>query len=108
LIFPTLEDVWGLVANEAILSGLPILCSKYAGCASELFEPQNIFDPLNHEEFVEKLGQAIGGHLSRPDVSRLRSTSQLVASLVQALDCSAGKPAKPWNATLGSMPGSRQ
>src|SRR5262252_1955346 len=38
LIFPTLEDVWGLVANEAILCGIPVLCSKYAGCSHELFE----------------------------------------------------------------------
>ena len=37
LIFPTLEDVWGLVANEAMPCGLPVLCSKYAGCATELF-----------------------------------------------------------------------
>jgi glycosyltransferase involved in cell wall biosynthesis len=91
LIFPTLEDVWGLVANEAMLSGLPVLCSKYAGCAGELFEPQSIFDPLNPQEFAQKVGQAIEGQLPRPNVSRLESTSQLVANLVQALNCSPGK-----------------
>jgi glycosyltransferase involved in cell wall biosynthesis len=33
LVFSTIEDVWGLVVNEAILSDLPVLCSRYAGCA---------------------------------------------------------------------------
>ena len=41
LIFPTMTDVWGLVANEAILSGVPVLCSRYAGCAPELFGPES-------------------------------------------------------------------
>jgi glycosyltransferase involved in cell wall biosynthesis len=108
LILPTLEDVWGLVANEAMLSGLPILCSKYAGCARELFEPQSIFDPLNPQEFAQKVGQAIDGQLPQPNVSRLKSTSQLVASLVQALNCSPGKQAKHSNATTDSLSASRQ
>ena len=55
VVFPTLEDVWGFVANEAILSGIPVLCSKYAGCAPELFAPENIFSPEDLNEFSEKL-----------------------------------------------------
>ena len=43
LVFPTLEDPWGLVANEAILCGVTVMCSKYAGCAQELFPAENIF-----------------------------------------------------------------
>jgi glycosyltransferase involved in cell wall biosynthesis len=94
LIFPTLEDVWGLVANEAICSGLSALCSKYAGCAAELFDPDCIFDPENFEEFAVKLRKAIAGELPRPDLSRLRSTQQLVADLVRALECSMSKSLK--------------
>lgn len=85
LIFPTLEDVWGLVANEAVLSGLTVLCSKFAGCAEELFSPENIFDPKNQFEFLEKLGDALRLRLPRANLSRLRSTSELAASLVHAL-----------------------
>jgi len=85
LVFPTLEDVWGLVANEAVLIGLPVLCSKYAGCARELFTDESIFDPGNPEEFVAKLRVAISGKLPRPDASRLRSTPQLLRILVTAL-----------------------
>ncbi len=88
LVFPTIEDVWGLVANEAVLSGVPVLCSEYAGCAQELFPPENIFDPRNHEEFKNKLRLALAGQIARPDPSRLRTTPQLARDLIQAIESS--------------------
>jgi glycosyltransferase involved in cell wall biosynthesis len=101
LIFPTLEDVWGLVANEAVLSRLPVLCSKYAGCADELFDADCIFDPENSQEFTEKLRTAIAGGLPRPDLSRVRTSRQLVADLVHALK---GSLPKPLPARAGARP----
>ncbi len=95
LIFPTLEDVWGLVANEAILSGLPVLCSQYAGCAHELFTPENIFDPHNSKEFEEKLRVAIEGKLPKPDPSRLKTTSQNAGELIRAIEHSIHGAAVP-------------
>jgi glycosyltransferase involved in cell wall biosynthesis len=88
LVFPTIEDVWGLVVNEAILSELPVLCSRYAGCAQELLPAENVFDPRNPEEFKEKLRAAIAGQISKPDPSRLRTTPQLAGCLIQALESS--------------------
>jgi glycosyltransferase involved in cell wall biosynthesis len=35
-LFPTLADVWGVVANEACAAGLPMLVSPHAGVANEL------------------------------------------------------------------------
>jgi len=86
VVFPTLEDVWGLVANEAILSGIPVLCSKYAGCAPELFPPENIFSPEDLNEFSQKLGAAITRGLSKVDPRRLKKTKQLGLELIQELD----------------------
>jgi glycosyltransferase involved in cell wall biosynthesis len=86
VVFPTLEDVWGLVANEAILSGIPVLCSKYAGCASELFTPQNIFSPEDSNEFSQKLHAAVSGRLSKPDPGRLKTTNQLGCELIEELN----------------------
>jgi glycosyltransferase involved in cell wall biosynthesis len=86
MVFPTLEDVWGFVANEAILAGIPVLCSKYAGCAPELFAPEHIFSPEDLKEFSEKLGAAISGGLSRVDPGRLKTTQQLSCELVEELN----------------------
>jgi len=85
MVLPTLEDVWGLVANEAILSGIPVLCSKYAGCGGELFDPKHLFAPDDGCEFSQKLAAAISEGLSKADPSRLKTTQQLGKELVQEL-----------------------
>ncbi len=36
LLFPTVDDTWGVVANEACAAGLPVLVSRHAGVAGEL------------------------------------------------------------------------
>jgi len=95
LVFPTLEDPWGLVASEAVLAGLPVLCSKYAGSAQELFPPECVFDPENAGEFREKLRQAVEGLLPLPDRTRLRTTSEIAADLTAALRQSAIRKREP-------------
>lgn len=36
LLFPTLNDAWGVVANEALAAGTPVITTPYAGVAHEL------------------------------------------------------------------------
>jgi glycosyltransferase involved in cell wall biosynthesis len=86
VVFPTLQDVWGFVANEAVLCGVPVLCSKYAGCATELFPAENIFSPDNSDEFAEKLEAAIAGRLPKADRTRLKTTEYLGRELVNELN----------------------
>jgi glycosyltransferase involved in cell wall biosynthesis len=38
LVFPTHSDPWGLVVNEAMACGLPIIASEVAGCVADLVE----------------------------------------------------------------------
>jgi 1,2-diacylglycerol 3-alpha-glucosyltransferase len=38
LILPTHSDTWGLVVNEAMACGLPIIVTNVAGCSSDLVE----------------------------------------------------------------------
>jgi 1,2-diacylglycerol 3-alpha-glucosyltransferase len=37
-VFPTHSDPWGLVVNEAMASGLPVIASNVAGCVRDLVE----------------------------------------------------------------------
>ncbi len=36
LVLPTHSDTWGMVVNEAMACGLPVICSSVAGCAADL------------------------------------------------------------------------
>jgi glycosyltransferase involved in cell wall biosynthesis len=38
LILPTYTDTWGLVVNEAMACGLPVILSRIAGCAGDLLK----------------------------------------------------------------------
>ena len=47
-VLPSLKEEWGLVVNEAMASGLPVMVSKTAGCAEDLLEvvkPEEAFPP---------------------------------------------------------------
>jgi glycosyltransferase involved in cell wall biosynthesis len=70
LVLPGLVERWGLVANEAMASGLPVCCSRLAGCADDLViegETGWIFDPRVPGDFAAGLRRA----LSHPDRARL-------------------------------------
>ena len=38
LILPSVSEPWGLVINEAMASGLPVIVSDRCGCADDLVE----------------------------------------------------------------------
>jgi glycosyltransferase involved in cell wall biosynthesis len=55
LVLPSFKEVWGLVVNEALASGLYVSCSNQAGAAYDLIkEGWNgaLFDPRNVEELA--------------------------------------------------------
>ena len=35
-ILPSLNETWGMVANEALEMGIPVICSNVCGCADDL------------------------------------------------------------------------
>lgn len=45
--FPSKEDIWGLVINEAMACGLPIISSNNVVASLELIESCYLFDPKN-------------------------------------------------------------
>lgn len=58
LVFPTHSDPWGLVLNEAMSAGLPVICSTAAGAAADLVRP-------GRNGFLHEPGdvQTLKGHL---------------------------------------------
>lgn len=84
-VFPTLEDVWGLVVNEALWAGTPVLCSKYAGCAPELLPESNVFDPMSPESFDAALAKVLDQSVCPPDLSRLKTWQEVGEMISRSL-----------------------
>ena len=58
------SETWGLVVNEAMASGLPVLVSKMCGCCEDLVaEGGNgfSFDPFDIDEITEKMVNVSSG-----------------------------------------------
>ncbi len=85
LVFPTLCDVWGVVVNEALWSGLPVLASIYAGCTPELVPERNRFDPLDPADFDRALQRAVTGQLARADTSVLLRCEQVAEMIAKEI-----------------------
>ena len=75
-VLPTLEDVWGLVVNEALWAGLPVLCSEYAG-AAELVPAANLFDPLSPESFDQALQKVLRHAVPSVDTAPLMTWQEV-------------------------------
>lgn len=72
LVLPTHSDPWGLVVNEAMACGLPIIVSSVAGCSIELVEDGwngCIVPPRDSE----KLSMAIDCLLRNPELRQTMS-----------------------------------
>jgi glycosyltransferase involved in cell wall biosynthesis len=66
-VFPSLVDVWGMVVNEALVCGVPVLASRYAGASQELIDGTGageLIDPLDIEAFSKTLERWCSADLS--------------------------------------------
>jgi glycosyltransferase involved in cell wall biosynthesis len=56
LVHASTTEQWGLVVNEAIASGLPVIVSSRCGCMPELVNGNGFtFDPFDEHELAEQL-----------------------------------------------------
>ena len=56
-VFPTFEDVWGMVVPEAMVFGKPVLCSNGAASCELIVSGENgyIFEPSSAKELANKM-----------------------------------------------------
>jgi len=58
LVLPSYSENWGLVVNEAMHAGAPVLASTHVGCVPELVhegETGMLFDPLSEDSMIDVL-----------------------------------------------------
>jgi len=72
-------EQWGLVVNEAIASGLPVIVSQRCGCVPELVQGNGVtFDPTNEHELTARLLEMAS--LSDEERKRLGDNSYRIAA----------------------------
>ena len=77
LVLPSVLDGWGLVVNEAMAAGLPVLVSTACGCAPDIVRPYEngfLFDPHR----VDSIAAALMAFtdLSEDDLARFGEKSR--------------------------------
>jgi glycosyltransferase involved in cell wall biosynthesis len=80
LILPTYTDTWGLVVNEAMACGVPVILSRAAGCAADLVQ-ENETGLLIPPRDVVALADAMEIVTNQPELSKSMGTN--AAQLVQ-------------------------
>lgn len=80
LILPTYTDPWGLVVNEAMACGLPVIVSEVAGCAADLVRA-NWNGILTAPGDISSLASAMRHLANRPDMRRAMgvNSSELIS-----------------------------
>jgi glycosyltransferase involved in cell wall biosynthesis len=56
-VFPSLEDIWGMVVLEAMAFGKPVLCSQWVGAAELITDGKNgyVFDPHHPRQLADRM-----------------------------------------------------
>jgi glycosyltransferase involved in cell wall biosynthesis len=90
LVFPTLSDTWGLVVNEAMACGLPIIATDVAGCVADLVQDRDngyVVPSAN----IGKLAEAMAAFARDPELaSRMGERSARLIEGFSPECCAAG------------------
>jgi glycosyltransferase involved in cell wall biosynthesis len=70
-VLPTHTDPWGLVVNEAMACGLPVICTDVAGCAADLVKSNGrLVEAGNVIQLAEAMREIAGDTGLRSSMSR--------------------------------------
>lgn len=106
-VLPSTREPWGLVVNEAMAAGLPVIVSSRCGCSEDLVEPARngfVFDPAKAGDLARCLHQMEGANpeeLARMGTNSLEIIGHyspgafgrqvaLIAEAVEVTPCIAG------------------
>ena len=67
-VLPSISETWGLVVNEAMAAGLPVLVSNHCGCATDLVrdgENGFTFDPRDAVKLTELMTEIASPRIDR-------------------------------------------
>ena len=88
LMFPTHSDTWGMVVNEAMACGLPVICSRVAGCAADLVRGNG---RIVEERDVRQFAMAMQEIATDPDLrERMSRESRKLILEYSPRACAAG------------------
>jgi glycosyltransferase involved in cell wall biosynthesis len=99
-VFPSLHDPWGLVVNEAMAFGLPIIASDAAGCVPDLLQDNGLVVPAGDTDALEdalaqllraKTRRRAMGNSSREIISKY-TVEFACSAFLQAIEHALGKP----------------
>jgi glycosyltransferase involved in cell wall biosynthesis len=102
------SEQWGLVVNEAMAAGLPVLVSNRCGCAVDLVqEGVNgfTFDPLDMEQLARLMHRVAHGEADRGAMGAASrriiadwGPERFAMGLKAAVDCALAQPRRPISA----------
>ena len=110
LFLPTKRDAWGLVINEAMACGVPVVASPWAGATRDLIEhgvTGYVIDPEDTGALAEVMGQLIADEPSCREVGQAGARFiREKASLEKAAEglVSAVRSARPKVLIIGPVP----
>jgi glycosyltransferase involved in cell wall biosynthesis len=116
LVFPTHSDPWGLVVNEAMACGLPVICGESAGCAPDLVKANGRLIDFRDVEQLANAMQALAGdedlrrQMSRESLKIIQNYSPelCAAGIAEATStCCSNKQAFCTNVLLSSRAASK-
>jgi glycosyltransferase involved in cell wall biosynthesis len=110
LVLPSLSEPWGLVVNEALSYGCPVVVSRNCGCVPELVIDSLtgfVFDPTDAEELSEKLDLVLAEFTDTTAVARAclgrisaftpkAAAEQILTGCVDAIQRGAGFEVAGW------------